>query len=213
MPRGVLLNLPYCGCIGHWAQIVAADSVTFEAAGGYQRRTFRSRTVIVNSQGQLPISVPVEGNYARPYSQIQINYDTPWQLQHLRALLSAYNNTPFFEYFADDFTALLSHHYLKLWDLNVDMMHLVANCLGFELHYSLTQSFTTAPDGFRDLRIAIEPKFQHLLSQEVPPSPYYQVFDSLLGFIPGVSILDLLFNMGPEAKLYLLHMAAELQSR
>lgn len=213
MPRGVLLNLPFCGCVWHWAHLVAADHVTFEAAGGYQRRTYRSRTVIVNSQGRLPISVPVEGDYSRPYNLIRINYDTPWQLQHQRALLSAYNNTPFFEYFADDFTALLSRHYDKLWDLNIDMMHLIADCMGLELQYSLTHVFAPAPDGCRDLRIAIEPKFQHLLSQGATQIPYYQIFDSRLGFTAGVSVLDLLFNMGPEGKLTLLQMAHELNCR
>lgn len=210
MNKGVLLNLPYAGCVWHWARMLAAQHVVFEAAARYQRRTFRSRTIIMTSSGKLAISVPVESDYSLPYNQIHINYDTPWQQQHQRALLSAYNNTPFYEFYADEFTALYSRNYDKIWDFNVDMMHLIAECLGIELKYSLTQEFTTAPEDCMDLRISIEPKYQEKLQEEAMEVPYYQVFNSKFGFVGGLSVLDLLFNMGPEGKLVLMKMARNL---
>ncbi len=214
--NGVVLNLPYAGCVWHWAQMLAAEKVVFEACGAYQRRTSRTRTSIVSASGALDISVPVERDSALRYKEIRINRNTDWATQHFRALMAAYNSTPFFEFFADDFAALYNRRHDYIWDLNVDMMHLVADLMGVELEYDFTSDFVPAPDGYSDLRIAIEPKYQHLLSrsdsgQQVVAEPYYQVFQQRLGFVPGASVLDVLFNLGPESRLIIRQMAKQLK--
>lgn len=198
-----LLYLPYCGCINHWIQLTNDGNVCFEACGSYQRRTFRTRTVIMTTTGPQALSVPVESNYNKLYRDIKINYDTPWAEQHQRAMLSAYNSTPFYEFYADDFAAIYNKQHSFMWDLNIDIMNLIAKLIGVSVNYSLTSDFVKCPDDYTDQRIAIEPKFQHLLKTQ-HYAPYYQVFAQKHGFIPDLSILDLLFNMGPESKLILL---------
>ncbi len=207
--RGVLLNLPYAGCVWHWARLVSGQPVVFEAHGLYQRRTQRSRTTILAANGPLDISVPVERNETLPYRDIRINYSTPWHRQHLRALLSAYNSSAYFEYFIDDFQSLYNRAHTFLWDFNIELMHLIAQLLDVKISYQLTQSFTTADDNQTDLRIATEPRFAHLLrgSRAVP---YYQLFTNKFGFVPDLSIFDLLFNLGPEAVFTLREMSASV---
>lgn len=207
---GVLLNLPYAGSVWHWAQMLAADQVLIEAAGLYQRRTFRTRTTILAANGQLNISVPVERDESQPYRSIRLNYETPWQQQHLRALLSAYNNTPFYEFYADDFEAVFNKNHKLIWDFNLELMYLIAQLVGVEINYQTTTTFAPAPIGFTDLRIAIEPRFEHLLAANAQQIPYYQVFGNKFGFVPNLSIFDMLFNLGPESIFPLRKMAQQI---
>lgn len=210
--KGVVLNLPYAGSVWHWAQMMASDRVVIEAHGRYQRRTHRTRTTIMAANGPLSISVPVERDESQPYRDIRINYDTPWQQQHLRALLSAYNSTPFYEFYADDFEKIYNANHEHVWDLNMALMHLVAELIGIEIDYELTEAFAPAPKGYDDLRIAIEPKYDHLLTQGCEQRPYYQVFAQRYGFTPGLSILDMLFNLGPESIFALREMAQQIRN-
>lgn len=203
---GILLNLPYCGSVYHWAQLIKNDNILFEACSHYQRRTFRTRTVIMAANGPLAISVPVELDYSKSNSQICINYETNWVQQHLRALLSAYNNTPFFEYYIDDFKSVYNKHFTRVWDLNIALMNLIASLIDIELKYEQTHQYEKCQNNYEDLRIAIEPKFENKLAQNVRNIPYYQIFADKFGFVSGLSILDLLFNMGPESKLILREM-------
>ena len=197
-----LLYLPYCGCINHWLHLTDGGDVRFEACGTYQRRTFRTRTILMTANGPQAISVPVESDYGKLYRDIKINYDTPWAEQHQRAMLSAYNSTPFYEYYADDFANIYAKHHTFVWDLNIDIMNLIAELIGVNIDYSLTTDFVKCPDDYTDLRIGIEPKYQYRL-KEYAIKPYYQIFAQKHGFVPDLSILDLLFNMGPESKLIL----------
>ena len=156
----------------------------------------------MTANGPQAISVPVESDYGKLYRDIKINYDTPWAEQHQRAMLSAYNSTPFYEYYADDFANIYAKHHTFVWDLNIDIMNLIAELIGVNIDYSLTTDFVKCPDDYTDLRIGIEPKYQYRL-KEYAIKPYYQIFAQKHGFVPDLSILDLLFNMGPESKLIL----------
>ncbi|MBP5420620.1 MAG: WbqC family protein [Bacteroidales bacterium] len=198
-----LQTLPYCGCVDHWARIIYGGG-RLTADGVYQRRTFRSRTIIMSANGPLAITVPVVAEYGKPYRDIRLNYDTDWATQHLRAIMSAYSSSPFYEYFVDDFERVYSQHYDFLVDFNVEVMSLIAELMGVTLPQDVWQADNSVHCE-EDLRIAIEPKFQHLL--RLKEVPYYQVFTEKYGFVPHLSILDLLFNMGRESRVVLRAMA------
>lgn len=198
-----LLNLPYSGCINHWAKLISDGQNIFEAFGKYQRRTNRNRTTILAANGILDISVPVKIAQSGLYKDTLVNYNTPWNQQHKRSLMSAYNSTPYYEYYADDFNSFLDKKHSFLIDMNIELMELIASLIGVKINYRMTESFGLCPENVEDLRIAIEPKFQERLSEGLNEVKYYQIFEEKFGFVRNLSILDMLFNAGPETLLLL----------
>ena len=204
-----LLNLPYAGSTAHWATIASAKSFRLEACGPYQRRTLRTRTTILNPAGPLDISIPVHLEHQMSYRDTKLNYDTDWPRQQIYALTTAYNSTPFFEFFLPEFKELFFKRHPFLWDFNIELMHLIANLAGLELNYSTTETFAPAGQDEDDLRIAVEPKYHSVLLQRCKPVAYHQVFSEPYvdrPFAPFLSILDLIFNLGPESRCILRQM-------
>lgn len=204
----LLLNLPYFGCVAHWALIASGECYAFDIKGRHQRRTFRTRTIIGMANGIQALTVPTESNYSKPYHDILINDDTDWRHQHLYALMSAYSNTPFYEYYIDDIKTVLEGKWTSIWEMNMELHRVIARLLDIPFNPILSENeMNSKSDGsFRDLRIGIEPKYQYRLHENMNPTPYYQVFYDRCGFRPWLSIADLLFNMGPESRLVLKSM-------
>lgn len=157
----------------------------------------------MSANGPISLTVPVYSNNDEPYSLSRINYSTDWASEHLNAFASAYNASPFYEFYEDDFKAIYNRHHEKLWDLNIDLMNLVAELIDIELNLDYTEAYIKNPEDCMDLRIGIEHKRGDALKEGLREVPYYQVFKDRYGFVGGMSILDLLFNMGPEGKLVL----------
>lgn len=208
-----LINLPFVGDTATWAVMSRAKGVTLEAYGPYQRRTARTRTTILTPAGPLDVSVPIHTGHAMAYRDTRINYDTEWDRRIVYALQTAYNSTPFFELFEQDYRAALDKHHKFLWDLNLDVLHLTANLAGIDIDIDETTVFAPPADGQEDLRIAIETKFAHKMRDHCRPSPYTQIFAEPYTdrpFTPWMSMLDLLFNMGPECRLVLRDMTEDI---
>lgn len=207
-----LLNLPFAGDTATWALMTHAGGATFEAHGPYQRRTARTRTTILSQSGPLDISVPIRTAHNLMYRDTRINYDTDWDRQLMYALRTAYNSTPFFEYFEQDFHSVTCSHHEFLWDLNMEILNLIASSAGLHLTFSETPSFAPPQEGQVDLRIAIETKFAHKAHDLCQAVPYTQIFGQPYTnrpFTPWLSMLDLLFNMGPECRLVLNSMISK----
>jgi hypothetical protein len=119
---------------------------------------------------------------------VRISDHGNWRHQHWQALVSSYRQSPFFEFLADDFAPFYTRRWTFLADYNEELMHLVLNLLDVSPTITRTTAFTPSPAWQTDSQ---------------PQQPYYQVFASRHGFLPGLSIIDLLFNMGNEAILYL----------
>lgn len=202
----LLLNLPYFGCVAHWALIASGECYAFDIKGRHQRRTFRTRTVIGMANGEQALTVPTESNYSKPYHDILINDDTDWRHQHLYALMSAYSNTPFYEYYIDDIKNVIEGNWTSIWEMNMELHRVIARLLDIPFTPILSEEeMNNMMNGseLKDLRIGIEPKYQHKLQDTLNAVPYYQVFSERCGFRPWLSISDLLFNMGPESRLIL----------
>lgn len=206
-----LINLPFVGDTATWAVMMRAGGATLEAKGPYQRRTARTRTTILTQAGPLDLSVPVHTGHSLVYKDTRINYDTRWDRQMMYALKTAYNSSPFFEFFEREFADLLSRRYAFLWDLNADMLETISSLAGIGLNIKETDRFAPATEGQVDLRIAVEIKFAHKMRDLCAPVEYTQVFATPYTerpFTPWMSVLDLLFNMGPESRNVLRAMAA-----
>ncbi|MCQ2204332.1 MAG: WbqC family protein [Bacteroidales bacterium] len=198
-----LFNLPYFGSVWHWAQFLTPGRNVFEAQGNYLRRTFRSRTTIMSANGPIDLTVPVYSGNDEPYLNTRVNYSTDWASEHLNAFRSAYNASPFYEFYEDDFKAVYAKNHQSLWQLNLDLMNLVSQLLSVNVDPLFTDEYVKVPEGMTDFRRGIEHKNGVLLAQGLSDVNYYQVFQEKYGFVNGLSILDLLFNMGPEGKLVL----------
>lgn len=201
--EGVLLSTAYCGPVHYFVQIVRHRFVYLEQHENYIKQTFRNRCVILGSNGPLPLVIPVE--YGRKpglkIRDVRIAWYEKWQLNHWRAVYSAYNNSPFFDYYADDIRKFFETRWTFLFDFNLDFLEKILELLEIDQEILLTGGFEEVPGSFDNFREAISPK--NFPAGDMPgarPIPYTQVFESKFPFIPNLSILDLLFNAGPEAR-------------
>lgn len=206
-----LINLPFAGDTATWAVMMRAGGATLEANGPYQRRTARTRTTILTQAGPLDLSVPVHTGHSLLYKDTRLNYDTKWDRQMMHALRTAYNSSPFFEFFEREFSVVLGKRHVFLWDLNSEILETISSLAGIHLDMKETDGFAPATDGQADLRIAVEVKFAHKMQALCKPVEYTQVFAApytTKPFTPWMSMLDLLFNMGPESRRILRAMTA-----
>lgn len=198
----VLLYPAYFPSILQMAAIAQADAVVFEIQDSYQKQTYRNRTYIAHSNGQLLLNTPIikhktkDGH--RKTKDIQTSTDTPWQQHHYKSIESAYRSSPFFEFYIDDLEPLFTEPVKSLQEHNLKLFSTLCEVLEWEVEVSFTTTFQDSFDGL-DLRGLIDAKkrIDHIFT------PYTQVFDEANGFLPNLSILDLLFNLGPSSLSYL----------
>jgi len=202
----ILLSSAYLAPVQYYTKLLAYQEVRIELFEHFLKQTYRNRTTILTANGPQDLTVPVtEGsNSKRIISDVAISYDHPWQKLHWKALKSAYNNAPFFEYYAD---AIAPFFFEKRWrfliDFNGEIQQVVLEELNLKFNPQGTESYTPAgeiPFGTADFRYAIHPKTgRRVIDDNFFPVGYMQVFQEKFGFTPNLSILDLLFNEGPMA--------------
>ncbi|MDB9720897.1 WbqC family protein [Winogradskyella sp.] len=186
--------------IAHFTAIVNADVVCFEVCGNYQKQSLRNRTEIYGANGKLALTAPVSYTQKNRqlYKDVKIANKNNWQQQHLKSLESAYRMSPFFEYYIDDLMPLFEKKYTYILDFNLMAFEVLINSLQLTIKTSKTIVFEKEPTNKTDLRHLVNRNFESSLLQ-----PYTQVFTEKHGYIPNLSILDLLFNEGPNTPLYL----------
>ena len=183
-----------------------SEKVIIENHETFPKQTCRNRYRIASANGIHTLTVPVikpDGNHS-PTSEIQVDPKENWNRIHWRAIESAYNKSPFFLYYRDDFEKILMNPPAKLIELNLALLRLCCKFAGISPVYSLSESFVNEPQRMIDMRQLIMSKkpVQHTYTI-TNFEPYIQVFSDRQAFIPNLSILDLLFNLGPEAGNYL----------
>ena len=199
----VILSTAYFGPVQYFLRFADYNEVLIEQYDNYSRQTYRNRCIFGGSNGTVTLTVPVKKNTAKKtlVRDIRIDYDTNWQKNHFRTLISCYNSSPFFEYMSDDIEFYFRKKFKFLIDLNTDLTIRILDLLGLETKLSLTLNyvFTNSDIELKDLRDIISPKKNYLEDTAFQPVEYHQVFTEKNGFLPNLSILDLLFNMGGEA--------------
>ena len=171
------------------------------------KQTYRNRCTIAVPDGELALSIPTvkPSTLKCPMRDIRISDHGNWRHLHWNAIESAYNHTPFFEYYKDDFRPFYEKKYEFLVDFNEELCHLICSLIDIQPDMARTTEYRTEfTPNEADFRERIHPKKDFALEDtEFSPQPYYQVFQERLGFLPNLSIIDLLFNMGPESLLVL----------
>lgn len=207
MMKTVYLTSNYLAPVEYYAKLFAADKAYIERHDNYVKQTYRNRCVIAAADGPLALTIPTEKSDTLkcPMKDIRISDHGNWRHMHWNALVSNYRNSPFFEYYADDFRVFYEKKFPFLWDFNQEICALV--CELIDIHSVMegtTEYRTSFAENEQDFREIIHPKKDFQIADPTfHAEPYYQVFKDKFGFLPNLSIADLLFNMGPESLLVL----------
>ncbi|HJV78630.1 MAG TPA: WbqC family protein [Paludibacter sp.] len=197
----VCMSSAYLAPVEYYSAMGKAKIVYFEHCDYYVKQTYRNRCHIAAANGVMALSIPVEKASSEKMltRDVRISDHNDWQLNHWRSIESAYNSTPFFEYYKDDLLPFYEKKWTFLWDFNQEIQTRVLELLELKPEIQLTGEYKiTLNESVLDLRESIHPKKQDLQAEY---KPYYQVFEQRFGFQPNLSIIDLLFNMGNEAQL------------
>lgn len=205
-PDCAVVSTAYFPPVEYFMAAAAAGRLLIEAHDSYVKQTYRNRCRIYACDGVLSLTVPVSlPSGSRGTGGALIDYSKPWLQQHERALISAYRTSAFFEYYQDDIFPILDARPRLLAELNIRLIRSLMTLLGVRCEIALTTEYIPVyPPDYLDLRDAIHPKKAVSEIFRDRFKPYYQVFSDRFGFIPGLSVLDLLFNEGPDAVSYLL---------
>ncbi len=198
-----LFSTAYIGNIEYYSKVLKSDSCVIELHENYIKQSYRNRCSIVGANGIIDLTVPIVKIHGEKQSiaAVKIDYDTPWQKLHSRSIESAYRSSPYYEHYIDLFTPLLATRYEMLIELNIAWHNAIIKALKSDLKTDFTAEY--CKDASEDYRYSISPK------KGVDTSlftPYYQVFSEKMEFKPNLSVLDLIFCMGPEAISYLRDM-------
>jgi hypothetical protein len=197
----IILHPTYFPSIAHFVAIAQAKAIVFEVDDNFVKQTYRNRTYIYGANGKLGLNIPVihSQKNRQKYRDVKIFNAENWQNQHWKSLLSAYRTSPFFEYYEDELRPLFNQKTDVLLDFNLKCFELICDCLQLELKTSKTKVYQKNIENGTDFRHLVNAKKETPYSLE----SYTQVFGNKHGFIPNLSILDLLFNEGPNALNYL----------
>ena len=192
--KTVFLSSAYLAPVEYYTKLLAYDKVFIEQHDHYMKQTYRNRCTIA-----APDTLKC------PMRDIRISDHGNWRHLHWNAIESAYNHTPFFEYYKDDFRPFYEKKYEFLADFNEELCRLICSLIDIQPDMERTSEYRTEFTlDETDFRESIHPKKDFTLEDTAfSPQPYYQVFQERLGFLPNLSIIDLLFNMGPESLLVL----------
>lgn len=198
-----LLHLPYFGPVLHFKELVKANLVWFENDDNYQKQTYRNRMYVYGANGKLLLNIPVKHLHSpgvkqhQKYRDVRIENDFDWQKQHWKSLKSAYQTSPFFEFYEDDIFPLYHEKAEFLMHFNYRCFQKVCECLQVDINFKKTEEFIKEPVGINDRRDLINAKTRREIEF------YPQVFQEKKGFLHNLSILDLMFNEGPNTVNYL----------
>ena len=202
-----LLQTTYFGPIQWYQKLYRYDHCLIEQYDSYKKQTYRNRCLIATANGLQALTFPVEHTDEKMLTKnLRISDHNNWRRIHWNALQSAYSESPFFDYYADDFHPFFEKKYDFLIDFNEAIRQKVCELLDIHPNVEYTQSFlsplTSTPSPLIDFREVINAKHPQEDS-DFQPQRYWQVFEGKHGFQANLSILDLLFNMGPESIFYL----------
>ena len=203
-----LLSAFYFGSVEHYRLLAQHRRVIIDIGEHYERQTYRTRTSIVGPNGKQDLTVQIarRSGEKMPMRSVGLSYIETWPQQHVHAIRSAYGNTPWFIHYMDEIEAVVLKKYDRLVDLDLATMRLSMKWLGLMTEVEVSEKYVERDEfsvangnAVLDLRITLHPK-RSLPPSLKPPQPYPQIFADRHGFIPRMSVMDLVMNTGPEAR-------------
>lgn len=203
----ILLSSAYFAPVYYYHRLIRANTVFIEKHENFIKQSWRNRCLILAANGPMALVVPVEHG-RRPgqkITDIRIAWHTSWQRNQWRSIYSAYKNSPYFDYYADEIYPFFHQKHTFLFDLNFGIHQQITHLLKINKDIGFTEGFEVVEAPFDNLREKISPKISiERFDPGYRQPEYTQVFEDKYPFIPGLSILDLLFCKGPESAGYLL---------
>lgn len=201
-----LLQTTYFGPIQWYQKLYRYDHSMIEQYDSFQKQTYRNRCMIATANGTQALTVPIIHN-GELVKDLRISDHNQWRRVHWNALQSAYSESPFFEYYADDLHPFFEQKYDFLVDFNEAIRQKVCELIDIHPNVEYTTKYQPSalnpqPSTLTDFRDVINAKHPQP-DEGFTPKEYWQVFQHKHGFLPNLSILDLLFNMGPESVFFL----------
>lgn len=206
MEKEIILSSAYLAPVEYYTKLYAYDKIYVERFDHYMKQTYRNRCVIASASGPLALTIPTEKSEDLKclMKDVRISDHGNWRHVHWNAFVAGYKHSPFFDYYADEFHAFFERKYEFLYDFNMELCRWVCEQIDLQPCMMPTDDYDAEPENIEDFRERIHPKKSYAeYDPQFVPQPYYQVFDAQNGFIPNLSIVDLLFNMGPESLIVL----------
>lgn len=197
----VLLATAYLPPVQYYSKLFSHSAALIEHYEHFSKQTYRNRCNIYGANGLLSLSIPLQKRGERTLTKdVKISYDDPWQKLHWRSLQSAYRRSPFFEFYEDDFAPFYENKKFDfLIDFNEALLHVTLQLLGKKTELKNTSLYQKEYADATDFRTIISPNKSYTADIAFILKPYMQVFENKYGFIPNLSIVDLLFNQGTSA--------------
>jgi len=190
---------PYFGPISYWKQIINSN-ILWDVHQNYVKQSYRNRTFIHSANGLHKLTIPVKHSKIKfPMLNAEIDNKIAWQKNHWRSIQTAYSSSPFFEFYKDSLEQVYNKKYTYLVKFNFDMIKLVFEWLDIEIKLKLSKEYKVFYDDSLDLRKKIDNQKHSISKNKI----YNQVFFEKNGFLNDLSIIDLIFNEGPNSLSYL----------
>jgi len=190
---------PYFGPISYWKQIINSN-ILWDVHQNYVKQSYRNRTFIHSANGLHKLTIPVKHSKIKfPMLNAEIDNKIAWQKNHWRSIQTAYSSSPFFEFYKDSLEQVYNKKYTYLVKFNFDMIKLVFEWLDIEIKLKLSKEYKVVYDDSLDLRKKIDNQKHSISKNKI----YNQVFFEKNGFLNDLSIIDLIFNEGPNSLSYL----------
>lgn len=203
-----LFSTAYLPPISYFVLLAKEEHIVIEQFETFPKQTYRNRTVILTANGPLSLSIPVvrtKGNHTMT-CDIEVSYAENWPIKHWRAIESAYNASPYFLYYKDGLQKIILTPQKSLLQLNKNLLEYLLKKTKITTQVSYSMDYTKEGTVERDYRNTFSPKVP---TRGIILPEYDQVFESKMPFHADMSILDLLFNLGPDTKSYLLNVSRE----
>ena len=199
--NALLLSTAYFAPVHFYTRYLHHSEVYLEQFENFTKQTYRNRCLILGGNGPISLVIPVvKGRGPKILiKDLQISYEENWQRNHWQTIVSAYNSSPYFEYYQDELYPFFERKTKYLLDYNLQIHKQLCDFFEIENKIRLTEDFEKVPKNTVNLRDGISPKLKHNPDTEFQPRTYTQVFSEKYGFLSNLSILDLLFNEGPNA--------------
>ncbi|MCK5168592.1 MAG: WbqC family protein [Bacteroidales bacterium] len=200
MSKKVILSTAYLAPVQYYTKLLKYDEVFIETHENFIKQSYRNRCKIYGANGDLSLSIPVKKiSVKTKIINLLIDYDTNWQKLHWKSIESSYRSSPFFEFYEDDLKPFYEKKYKFLIDFNSEIQNVILEHLDIKINLKFTDKFRhKLTEEFDDFREQIHPKME-TNDPDFITVEYTQVFHEKHGFIPNLSIIDLLFNEGPNA--------------